>query len=46
VVGNVGFAFERYGDHFDCLIVVQGLEDELVKLFDVDLRTAVSGGLF
>jgi hypothetical protein len=43
MVGDVRFACERDGHDFHRLIVVQGLEDETVELFDFDRRLA--GGL-
>jgi hypothetical protein len=36
MIGDVRFSGERYGDDLHRLIVVKRLEDELVKVFDVD----------
>jgi len=44
MVGDVGFADQGDGDNFYGLIVIERLEDEPVKVFDVERRTA-GGGL-
>ena len=45
MIGNIRLASERDGHNFYRLIVIQRLEDEGVKIFDVNLRTASFGGL-
>ena len=43
MVGDIGFAGERDADNFHGLVVVQRLEHEAVKGFDVERWTAVGG---
>jgi hypothetical protein len=40
VVGDARFAFERNGADFESLVVVERLQDQLVKLFDIDRSAA------
>jgi hypothetical protein len=45
MVGDVGLALQRDGNDFDGLVVVERLQDELVKLFDRHRRLDQLGGL-
>ena len=45
MIGDAGLAGERDADNFPGLVVVQRLEHEAVKGFDVERWTAVGGGL-
>jgi hypothetical protein len=45
MIGDVGFAGERDGDDFHGLVVIEGLEDEPMEVFDVKRSTAGGGGL-
>jgi hypothetical protein len=45
MIGDARFAGQRDGNDLDRLVVVERLEDQTMKVFDAEWRTAIGGCL-